>query len=109
MKQIYRIELFPGCNTLATELAVLAARSNGGQYLTLTEIATWAKADLMKYPETQKRTTISIIDNILLMDLGTELQIRLEEVAILELKNKEELSNDEAKGILNENLHENLN
>lgn len=109
MKKQYRIEL-KEIDTIFTDCVLVAAMSNGGDYMPLNQIANIADELCRRYPTTGETHTVNRIgNNSLTIDKGTTNILILTEVEILELNTLEELSNEEAKGILNDNFHENLN
>ena len=109
-KLIYRIELASwNKQDIAEEITLLAALSNGGKYRSLKELSEHAKIEAMKYPGLNSDVSINIIgDNVLTIDKGTKSLLILTEVEIMELK-QPEISPDEARSILREDIDEQLN
>lgn len=100
-KLIYRIEMkIP--DSLINELVLLAALSNGGQYISLMELQAVARTICIKNPFNGKGITITPIgDNVLSIDKGLENILLLTEVEITELEFPD-LTEQEARDILNE-------
>ncbi len=100
MKKQYRIELRVN-GGLASELANLAALSNGsGNYLSLMELAAYAKTEMIRFTGLNDGVTVSIIgDNILVLDKKTEPLLCLTEIEITELA-MPEITADDARDIL---------
>lgn len=89
-KKHYRIYLFEGANSLCETLATLAAKANGGQELSISDLSGVGKADKIKYPSSNEDITVEPIgDNLLHVDrkIGGEYKtvLRLELVEIMEL------------------------
>ena len=97
-KKLYRIELFES-NAILQELVIMACLSNGGKYLSLTDLESIAKGNYVRYSAMGEGITISLIGNTLLIDKGTVCQLKLEEIEVLEM-DCPTLSAYEAKEIL---------
>lgn len=89
----YKIKLFSGADAMAAQLAVLAAKSNGGDSITLPEIKAVFDAQKRLYPVTHENQQCEIIGETLLhLDSpvrGEELNktvLVIEEVELLELE-----------------------
>ena len=98
MKQ-FKIKMYSGAPALAAELAVLAAKSNGGDAMTLPEIKGVFQAQKRLYPTTYKDAQCEVIgDTLLHLDcpvLGEELNktvLVIEEVEIFELEEVREFN-----------------
>jgi len=91
MKKYYRISIFKN-NRVGEILAGLAAKSNGGQYMTLPELAAVAKAEQITYPTLCGEFTAELIgDSLLHIDAKTgadtyETVLSIEEVEVFELE-----------------------
>lgn len=99
-KKIYRIELTER-DSIFVDMVLDAAVSNGKDYVPLNEIESAAKALCRKYPTTGEMHSITLTNNVLTIDKGEQNIITITEVEILELP-KPELSNQEAKDLINE-------
>jgi len=100
----YRIKLFSGADALACELAVLAAKANGGQWLTLQDLQKVVDVDKIKYPTIHAGYTAEIIgDKILHLDTpgkdGYQTVMAIEEVELLEVDVMDEIENEESEGL----------
>ena len=98
MKQ-YRISLHKGSNQLAQQLAVLAAKSNGGEYISLAELKGIVEAEKRLYPASNEGVQCEIIgESLLHLDCpvrGEELPctvLVIEEVEFLELEEQIEFN-----------------
>ena len=98
MKQ-YRISLHKGSNQLAEQLALLAAKSNGGEYISLTELKSIVEAEKRLYPASNEGVQCEIIgESILHLDKpvsGEELPctvLVIEEVEVMELEEQNEFN-----------------
>lgn len=98
MKQ-YRISLHKGANSLAQQLAVLAAKSNGGEYISLLELKAVVEAEKRLYPASNDGLQCEIIGGTLLhLDspvYGEELPctvLVIEEVEVMELEEQIEFN-----------------
>jgi len=98
----YSIELMSGANTLCCELAILAARSNGGDITTLSDMVAFANIEIKQAPYSNEKVTVSLIGNTLLLDKETENLLIIEEREIMELEEVPEISSEEAKELLKE-------
>ena len=100
----YRIKLFSGADTLAQQLAVLAAKANGGHWLTLNDLKMVVDADKIKYPVLYGDFTAEIIgDKILHLDTpgkdGYQTVMAIEEIELLEVDVMDEIENEESEGL----------
>lgn len=98
MKQ-YKISLHKGANQLAQELAVLAAKSNGGEYISLAELKGIVEAEKRLYPASNEGVQCEIIgESLLHLDKpvsGEELPctvLVIEEVDVMELEEQIEFN-----------------
>ena len=98
MKQ-YRISLYKGANQLAQELAVLAAKSNGGEYISLTELKGIVEGQKRLYPLSNEGVQCEVIgDTLLHLDCpvrGEKLNktvLVIEEVEVYELEEVREFN-----------------
>jgi hypothetical protein len=98
MKQ-YKIKLYSGAPALAGELAILAAKSNGGDTITLSELQGVFKAQKRLYPVSFEGSECEIIgDTILHLDCpvsGEKLNktvLVIEEVEVFELEEVREFN-----------------
>ena len=98
MKQ-YRISLHKGSNQLAQELAILAAKSNGGEYISLQQLKAIVEAQRLLYPVTTEGVQCEIIgESLLHLDKpvsGEELPctvLVIEEVEVMELEEIKEFN-----------------
>jgi len=98
MKQ-YRISLHKGSNQLAQELAILAAKSNGGDGITLTELKGIVEGQKRLYPLSNEGVQCEIIgESLLHLDKpvrGEELPctvLVIEEVDVMELEEQIEFN-----------------
>ncbi len=66
-KQLYRIELY-STDGLAKDISVLAALSNGGKYIPLTDMEMIVKSDVLRYPSLYNGISVTISENTLLID-----------------------------------------
>lgn len=97
---MYRIELSER-DSIFTDMALDAALSNSGNYVPLVEIEATAKALCRKYPSTGKYHAVTLTNNVLTIDKGTENVLTITEVEIFEL-DKPQITPQEAKDLLNE-------
>lgn len=97
MKKYYRITIYKN-HDLCDVLVPLAAKSNGGQYLTLPEIIAVAKSRKMTYPSLCGEFTAELIgDSLLHIDAKTgadtyETVMSIEEVEVFELEGGEAMA-----------------
>lgn len=98
MKQ-YRISLHKGSNQLAQELVILAAKSNGGDGITLTELKGIVEGQKRLYPLSNEGVQCEIIgESLLHLDSpvrGEELPctvLVIEEVEVVELEEQTEFN-----------------
>ena len=98
MKQ-YRISLHKGSNQLAEQLALLAAKSNGGEYISLTELKGIVEGQKRLYPLSNEGVQCEIIgESVLHLDKpvsGEELPctvLVIEEVELMELEEQIEFN-----------------
>lgn len=110
VKRMYRVELMISTG-IAQEIALLACRSNGGKYISLTDMESIAKVELIKFPFLNQDISVNRIgENNLTIDKGTENLLAITEVEVLELVNEDAPTlNRFASGIANPDNHENLN
>lgn len=82
-RKIFRIELKTADWNFITDIAVAAALANGGTPMNLLGLEAYAnvKARLMGF----KDVTVTVIDNVLLIDKGTVNLLVLTEIEVLEL------------------------
>jgi len=99
MKKQYRISLHKGSNSLAAQLAVLAAKSNGGEYISLTELKGIVEGQKRLYPLSNEGVQCEIIgESLLHLDspvYGEELPctvLVIEEVDVMELEEQIEFN-----------------
>lgn len=84
-RKMYRIELIVS-DTIINELVILAALSNGGNYISLKEIAAVAKTNYIRYYGSGKDISINPIgEHCLTIDRGTQNLLVLTEVEIYAL------------------------
>ena len=98
MKQ-YRISLYKGANQLAQELAVLATKSNGGEYISLTELKGIVDGQKRLYPIYNKGVQCEIIgESVLHLDKPVSWEelpctvLVIEEVEVMELEEQNEFN-----------------
>jgi len=98
MKQ-YKIKMYSGAPALAAELAVLAAKSNGGDNITLPELKGIFEAQKRLYPVSYEGAQCEVIgDTIFHLDCpvrGEELNktvLVIEEVEVYELEEVREFN-----------------
>ena len=111
VKRMYRVELMISTG-IAQEIALLACRSNGGKYISLTDMESIAKVELIKFPFLNQDISVNRIgENNLTIDKGTENLLAITEVEVLELVNEESptLNRFAGTGIADENNKELLN
>ena len=85
VKRMYRVELMISTG-IAQEIALLACRSNGGKYISLTDMESIAKVEVIKFPFLNQDISVNRIgENHLTIDKGTENLLAITEVEILEL------------------------
>lgn len=119
-KKMYRI-LLADRDSIFTDIALDAANSNGAKYVPIEQLEAVANGMCRKYPSTGKYHTVTLIGNVLTIDKDSDNILTIEEVEVMEL-DKPQLSNQEAKdildeinpvlnrqGIANPDNHENLN
>ncbi len=100
----YKIKMFSGADKIAYELLKLAARSNGGQWVTLNEMQEIVEGKKILYPEEFGNHTAELIgDNLLHLDIpagGGEYKtvLSIEEVELLETEFETEDSDFEGLG-----------
>ena len=86
----YRVKLFPGSDKLAGDLAILAMKSNGGQWVSIAQLQSIVDSEKLLYPSIYKGYTAELIgDKTLHLDIpagGGEYKtiLSIEEVDILE-------------------------
>lgn len=100
-KTIYRTALFSGSDTLCEKLVVMASKSNGGDFIPLTDLKTVADAMRIEFPIILGGCSVEIIgERILHVDrkIGEQYETvcRIEQVEILEL---EETVDDIPEGV----------
>lgn len=96
----YRIKLYSGAGQLACELAVLAAKANGGNWLTLNDLKMVVDVEKIKYPTIHDGFTAEIIgDKILHLDTpgkdGYQTTLVIEEIELLEVDVMDEIEETE--------------
>jgi len=120
-KKMYRIEL-KEIDTIFTDMVLMAAAANGGDYKPLNKIADAADWLCQRYPTTGECHTVNRIGNYALsIDKGTKNILLITEIEVMEL-DMPEITTQEAKdlldeinpvlnrqGINNPDHHENLN
>lgn len=107
MKTLYRIEL-KTTDTIFTDMVMMAAMSNGGEYIPLNQIADAADWLCKKYPSSGQYHSVNRIgEHCLTIDKGTENILVLTEVEIMEVPTLSSYEN--TGGILNPDLHECIN
>ena len=62
MKKQFRITLFQGASTTAETLAIIAAKSNGGEKVTLNDLEAMFKLKKHEQPATNNSATLISID-----------------------------------------------
>ena len=101
----YRIKLFSGADQLAERLILLAAQSNGGEWVSLTQMQNLVEAKKLEYPNLYKGYTGEVIgDRLFHLDVpagGGEYKtvLAIEERELFEVE--EILTEEEARNILN--------
>lgn len=99
-KMMFRIELKTLDYGLAKDTAMIAALSNGGGCV-INLIGLQAYANVKKAEIGYKDVTVSLIGNTLLIDKGTELLLRLDEVEVCDLE-VPQITPQDARDILDE-------
>lgn len=108
-KKIYRIELKDITSYIGKDVAIVAAYSNGGEYVSIHQLEGYAKIKKPELPALNKDISINLIgEDCLTIDNGTTNVLVIQEVEIYEL-DVPTLSRQEAQGLLNEQNHELLN
>jgi len=110
-KKMYRIELSK-IGGIQNDIATLAALSNGGKYISLKDMESIAKVELLKYPTINENISINLIgEHNLTIDRGTTNLLSLEEVEVVELINEDcpTLNRHAGTGIDNPANFENIN
>jgi len=98
-RKMYRIELTK-TNSLAQDICIMASLSNGsGKYISLTDMESNVKVDLIRFPTTNDGISVTVIGNVLTIDRKDENILTITEVEIYEM-DKPQLSNQEAKDIM---------
>lgn len=99
-RKMYRIELTSLDYTMARDTAIVAALSNGkGADINLIGLQAYANVKKAEYG--YKDVTVSLIGNTLLIDKGTELLLKIEEVEVMEL-DMPQITAQEAKDLIAE-------
>jgi hypothetical protein len=107
-RKMYRIEL-KEIDTIFTDMVLMAAASNGGNYTPLDKIADAAEWICKKYTTTGQTHSVNRIgETCLTIDKGTTNILVLTEVEVMEL-DVPTLSCQDAQGLLNDYNHELLN
>ena len=107
MKTMYRIELNT-TDTMFTDMVMMAACSNGGDFIPLDKIADAADWICKKYPTTGKVHSVNRIgETVLTIDKGMENILVITQVEIMEVPTLSAYEN--TRGILNPDLHECIN
>jgi len=102
----YRIKLFSGADQLAELLILLAAKSNGGQWVSFSQMQSLVEAKKLEYPTLYKGYTGEIIgDKIFHLDVPAgegeyKTVLAIEERELFEVE--ETISEEEARNILNQ-------
>lgn len=94
MKQ-YRIKLFEGADGLSKEIAILAAKSNGGAYLPIEKLQGVVEAEKLLYPSMNGGKQAEVIGENLLhidMDVGGKIEtvLSIEEIEVMEVMRLED-------------------
>lgn len=98
---IYRIELRE-IDTIFTDMVLMAASSNGGDYKPLHKIADAADWICQKYETTGKCHTVNRIgEHMLTIDKGTTNVLTITEIEVMDL-DMPQITSQEAKDILDE-------
>jgi len=98
-RKMFRIELTRS-NTLAQDICIMASLSNGsGKYISLSDMESIVKVDIIRYPTTHDGITITVTDNVLTIDRKDENILTITEVEIMELATPQ-LSHEEARAII---------
>ena len=100
----YRIKLFSGADSLAQQLAIIAAKANGGQWVTLNDLKMDVDVEKIKYPSLYGGYTGEIIgDKILHLDTpgrdAYQTVMAIEEIELLEVDVMVEIENEESEGL----------
>lgn len=99
-RKMYRIELTSLDYTMARDTAIVAALSNGkGADINLIGLQAYANVKKAEYG--YKDVVVSLIGNTLLIDKGTELLLKIEEVEIMEIE-MPQITAQEAKDLIAE-------
>ena len=112
-KTMYRISLLPNHNLLCQELAIEAARSNGGsELISIPYLENYFNHETKKYPVSNMDMTFEVIgDNLIHVDRKVgdkyETVLIIEQVDIMEVPTLSAYEN--TGGILNPDLHECIN
>lgn len=91
-KQFLRVTLFSNSTQLCNDLVIAAAKSNGTENnkITLQDLESLAKIEVLKYPVSNGDITVSVIGNKLLLDKKVgdnyECICEIESVELLELR-----------------------
>ena len=90
-KTIYRTALFSGSDTLCEKLVVMASKSNGGDFIALSDLKTVADGNRLEYPSLFGANKVEIIGETLLhvdKKIGDEYKkvCSIEQVEIFELE-----------------------
>ena len=102
----YRIKLFTGADSVAEKLILLAAQSNGGNWVSIKQMQNLVEAKKLEHPTLYKDYTGEVINGKLLhLDVpcgGGEYKtvLSIEEIDLLESELKiddDELDNDDLK------------
>lgn len=102
----YRIKLFSGADQLAERLIILAAQSNGGDWVSLSQMQNLVEAKKLEYPTLYKGYTGEVIgDRVFHLDVpsgGGEYKtvLAIEERELFEVE--ETLTEEDARNILDE-------
>jgi len=114
VKRMYRIEQTK-YHGIANDITLMAANSNGGNYVPLKYMADYVKQEKIKYPSLSNGIEVTISENTLLIDQTTGDNtinlLAITEVEVLELVNEESptlnrysqgtITDKEAKELLN--------
>lgn len=99
-RKMYRVELTK-TNSLAEQIAIAACLSNGSKYISLQDMESIVKVDLIRYPTINDNVSVTVAGNVLTIDKGTENILTVTEVEIMELETPQ-LTSKEARDILDE-------
>lgn len=81
MKKEYRIKLFSN-ETICNQLAILAAKSNGGAYLSIEQMVNVIGAEKLVYPALNEGISYSIENATLIVKSGEKTALTIQEIEI---------------------------